>query len=146
VRKFLGVPNVTGKVIQLCGITDTRSTPENGCDSWSFPIDIRSLLKVARLVRLSAAPLSIKTWYSLMLTMDGETSSGSCSAPTMLLGQSEASKPIGVSIHLRCGAAVVISRRKVLMMRRDIMFQEPPNMTWSTLQRSLSLDSESEWS
>jgi hypothetical protein len=75
----------------------------------------------------------------------------SCLTPTMLLGQSVASNPIGVSTHLCCGAALsaraaaAISRRKVLMMHRDVMSQEPPNMTWSALQRSLSLDSESKW-
>jgi hypothetical protein len=41
-----------------------------------------------RLMRLRAAPLSIRTWYNLMLVMVGETSSGSCPAPAMLLGQS----------------------------------------------------------
>jgi hypothetical protein len=46
-------------------------------DGWSFPIGIYSFLKVARLMRLRAAPPSIKTWYSLMLEMVGETSSGS---------------------------------------------------------------------
>jgi hypothetical protein len=56
-----------------------------------------------------------------------------------------------VADHVRCsaifsaGVATAISRRKVLTMRLDVMSQEPPNMTWSALRRSLSLDSESEW-
>jgi hypothetical protein len=56
-----------------------------------------------------------------------------------------------VADHVQCstifsaGAATAISRRKVLTMRLDVMSQEPPNMTWSALRRSLSLDSESEW-
>jgi hypothetical protein len=70
--------------------------------------------------------------------------------PAMLLGQSEASNPIGVSIHLRCGAAfgvgvtAAISRRRVLTTRQEIMSQEPLNMTWRVLRSSLPLDSESE--
>jgi hypothetical protein len=101
-------------------------------------------------MRLSVAPPSIRTWYNLTLTMVGETSSGSCPVPTMLLGQSVTSNPIGVSTHLLCGAAfgagaaAAISRRKVLKMRLNVMSQEPPNMTWSALRHSLSLDSESE--
>jgi hypothetical protein len=102
-------------------------------------------------MRLSVASPSIKTWYSLMLAIVGETRSGSCPAPAMLMGQSEASNSISVSIHLWCGAALgagavaVISQRKVLMMRRDVISQEPPNMLWSALRHSLSLDSESEF-
>jgi hypothetical protein len=90
-------------------------------------------------------------WYSLMLEMVGETSSGSCTAPAMLLGQSEVSNPIGVSTHLRCGAAfsaeatATISRCTVLTPRLDVMAQEPPNMMWSILRCSLSPDSESDW-
>jgi hypothetical protein len=132
-------------------ITDTRPTPENARDGWSFPIGICSFLKAARLMRLRATSPLIRTWYSLTLTMVGETSSRSCPMPAMLLGQSEASNPIGVSTHLRCGAAfgvgatAAISRCKVLMTRLNVMAQEPPNMTWSTLRCSLSLDSESEW-
>jgi hypothetical protein len=73
-------------------------------------------------------------WYSLMLTMVEETSNGSYSAPTMLLGQSEASKLIDISIHLWCGAAlgagttIASSRRKFLMMRWEVMSQEPLNI------------------
>jgi hypothetical protein len=102
-------------------------------------------------MRLSVAPPLIKTWYNLTLAMVGEISSGSCPAPAMLLGQSEASNPTRVSTHLRCGTAygargaATISQHKVLTMRLNVMSQEPPNMTWSTLRRSLSLDSESEW-
>jgi hypothetical protein len=72
--------------MQPHGITDTRPTPENGRDGWSFPIGICSILKVARLMRLRAAPPSIKTWYSLTLEMLRETNSGSRLAPAMLLG------------------------------------------------------------
>jgi hypothetical protein len=63
--------------MQPRGVTDTGPTPENGRDGWSFPIGICSFLKAARLMRLRTAPPSIKTWYSLMLEMVGETSSGS---------------------------------------------------------------------
>jgi hypothetical protein len=101
VRKFSAIPKVTGREKQPRGITDTGPTLENGRDGWSFPIGICSFFKAARLMRLSVAPPSIKTCYSLMLAMVGETSSGSCPAPAMLLGQSQASNPIGVSIHLR---------------------------------------------
>jgi hypothetical protein len=90
VQKFSVVPNVAGREIQLCGIIDIGPTPENGCDSWSFSIKICSILKAVRLMRLSAAPPSIKTWYNLTLAMVGETSSESCPAPAILLGQSEA--------------------------------------------------------
>jgi hypothetical protein len=123
-------------------------------DGWSFPIDICNFLKAARLMRLRAAPPSIKMWYSLTLEMVGETSSGSCQMLAMLVGQSEESNPIGVFTHLRCGAAfgtgvaaaaAAISQRRVLMTHLDVMAQEPPNMTWSVLWRLLSLDSESEW-
>jgi hypothetical protein len=122
-------------------------------DGWSFPIDICNFLKAARLMRLRVVPPSIKTWYSLTLEMVGETSSGSCQALAMLVGQSEESNPIRVFTHLRCGAAfgtgvaavAAISQRRVLMTHLDVMAQEPPNMTWSVLRRLLSLDSESEW-
>jgi hypothetical protein len=73
-----------------------------------------------------------------MFAMAGEISSGSCPPSAMLLGQSEASNPIGVSTHLQCGAAfaaraaVAISQCKVLLMHLDMMSQEPPNITWST--------------
>jgi hypothetical protein len=151
VRKFSAVSNMTGREMQPRGVTDAGPTPENGRDGWSFPIGICSFLKAPRLMRLRAAPPSIKTWYSLSLEMAGETSSGSCLVPAMLLRQSEESNPIGVSTHLWCGAAfgagaaAVISQRRVLTTRLDMMAQEPPNMTWSILRCSLSLDLESEW-
>jgi hypothetical protein len=53
--------NVTGREMQPRDITDTRPTPESGRDSWSFPIGICSFLKAIRLMRLRAAPPSIKT-------------------------------------------------------------------------------------
>jgi hypothetical protein len=90
-------------------------------------IGIYSFLKVARLVRLRAAPPSIRTCYILMLAMVGETISRSCPSPTMLLGQSKASKLIDVSIHLWCGMALgageatATSRHRVLTMRQDVM-------------------------
>jgi hypothetical protein len=150
-RKFSAVPNVTGREMQSHGVTDTGPTPENGHDGWSFPIGICSFLKAARLMRLRVTPPSIKTWYNMTLEMVRKTSRGSYPAPTLLLGQSEASNPIGVSTHLWCGAAfgaratAAISQRRVLTTRLDVMAQEPPNMTWSVLRRSLSLDSELEW-
>jgi hypothetical protein len=78
-------------------------------------------------MRLRATPPSIRTWYSLTLAMVGETSSSSYPAPAMLLGQSEASNPIEVSTHMRCGAtfdaraAAAISQRKVLTIRLEVM-------------------------
>jgi hypothetical protein len=72
-QKFSGVPNVTGREIQPCGITDTGPTLENGHDGWSFDIRICSFLKAVRLIMLRAAPLSMRTCYSLMLAMVGET-------------------------------------------------------------------------
>jgi hypothetical protein len=105
VRKFSGIPNVTGREIQPRGITGTGPTLENGRDGWSFDISICSFLRAAKLIRFSAAPPSIRTWYNLMLMMNGETSSGSYPARAMLLRQSEVSKLIDVSIHLWCDAA-----------------------------------------
>jgi hypothetical protein len=70
-----------------------------------------------------------------MLMIVGETSSGTCPALAMLLGQSEALKMIDVSIHLWCGAtlglgrATATSQRKFLMMRWEVMSQEPLNIT-----------------
>jgi hypothetical protein len=77
VRKFSAVPNVTGREMQPCGVTDTEPTSENGRDGWSFPIGICSFLKATRLIRLRAAPPSIKMWYNLTLEMVGETKSRS---------------------------------------------------------------------
>jgi hypothetical protein len=105
VWKFSGVPNMNRREIQPRGITGIRPTPENGCNSWSIDIGICSFLKAAKLMRFSTAPPSIRVWYILMLMMVGETSSGSCPTLAMLLGQSEASKLIDVSIHLWCAAA-----------------------------------------
>jgi hypothetical protein len=135
VRKFSGVLNVTRMEIHPRGMTSIGITPENGCDSWSFDIGICSFLKATKLIRFSAAPSSIRTWYNLMLMMVGETSSRSCLTPAMLLGKSEASKLIDVSIHLWCGAALgagtaaATSQRSFLMVRWDVMSQEPPNIT-----------------
>jgi hypothetical protein len=75
-RKFSAVLNVTGRKMQPRSVTVTGPTPDNGRDSWSLPIGIYNFLKAARLMRLRAAPPSIKTWYSLMLEMVGETSRG----------------------------------------------------------------------
>jgi hypothetical protein len=74
-----------------------------------------------------------------MLAMIGVTSSESYPAPSMLLGQSVASKLIAVSNHLRCGVALgagataATSQHRVLTTRQDVMSQEPPNMMWSVL-------------
>jgi hypothetical protein len=144
VRKFSSIPIVTEREIQPCGITEIGPTLENGRDGWSFNIGICGFLKTARLIRLRAAPLSMRTWYSLMLAIVGETISG------RFLGQSVASKLISVSIHLRCGATPRVGaiaatmRRRVLMTRQDVMSHEPLNMTSSALTHSLSLDSELE--
>jgi hypothetical protein len=122
VQKFPDVPNVTRREIQRHGITGTGPTPENGSGSWSFDISIYSFLKAAKLIRFSAAPPSIRMWYILMLMMVEEMKSRSYLAPAILLGQSEVSKLIDVSIHLWCGvafgagAATTTSRRRFLMM------------------------------
>jgi hypothetical protein len=89
-----------------CGTTSIGPTPENGHDGARFDIKICSFLKAVRLMRLRVAPPSIKKWYSLTLEMVGEMISGSYPAPVMFLGQSEASKPIDVSIHLWCSASL----------------------------------------
>jgi hypothetical protein len=88
VRKFSGVSNVTGREIHPCGITDTGPTTENGREGWSFDIRICSFFKATRMMRLRAAPPSIRMWYNFMLVMVGEIISGSCPTPTMHLGQS----------------------------------------------------------
>jgi hypothetical protein len=124
--------NVTGREMLPRGIMDPGLTPVNGRESWSFDIRICSFLKAARLMRLSAAPPLTRASYNLMLAMVGETSSGSSPAPAMFLGQTEASKLIGVSIHLWWGAALGVdaaaatARRRVLTARRYMMSQEPP--------------------
>jgi hypothetical protein len=61
VRKFSAVLNETGREMQPHRVTDTGPTPENGRDSWSFSIGICNFLKATRLMRLRAAPPSIKT-------------------------------------------------------------------------------------
>jgi hypothetical protein len=110
-----------------CGTTSTGPTPENGQDGVRFDIEICSFLKAVRLMRLSVAPPSIKKWYNLTLEMVGEMISGSYPAPVMFLGQSEASKPIDVSIHLWCGAApgegpaAATARRRILTTHQDVM-------------------------
>jgi hypothetical protein len=114
---------VTRRKIHPRGITDTEPTLENGHEGWSFNIGICSFLKAVMLMRLRAAPPSIRMWYNLMLAMVGEMISRSYPAPAMLLGQSKASKLIDISIHLRCGAtlvagtAVATSRHMVLTTR-----------------------------
>jgi hypothetical protein len=131
---------------------EPRPTLENGCEGASFDIEIYSFLKIVRLMRLRAAPSSTRTWYNLMLVMVEETRSVSYSAPALFLGQLEASKMIDVSIHLWWGTALVVgaaaatARSRVLMAHWDMMFQEPPYMTWSALLLSLMLESELEWS
>jgi hypothetical protein len=80
-QKFSGVLNVTGREIHPRGMTGIGPTPESGRDGWSFDIGICSFLKAVKLIRFSAAPPSIRMWYNLMLTMVGETSSGSWPLP-----------------------------------------------------------------
>jgi hypothetical protein len=134
------------------GMIESGPTPENGREGVSLDMGICSFWKALRMMRLRAALPSIRTWYNLTLVMVGETTSGSCPAPAMFLGQSEASNPIYVSIHmwwgaaLDAGAAVATARRSVLTMRLEAMSREPLHMTWSCLRRSLMLESESEWS
>jgi hypothetical protein len=137
--QFSGVPNLTGREMLPCDITDTGPTPENGHDGASFDIEICSFLKAMRLMRLRAAPPSTRTWYNRMLAIVRETSNGSCPAPALFLGQSEASKLIDVSIHLWCGTtsglcvAAATTWHRVFTTHRDMMSQEPPYMMWSVL-------------
>jgi hypothetical protein len=134
-----------------CGMMEPEPTPENGCEGESLDMGIYSFWKAVRLMRLRVALPSIKMRYSLTLAMVREMTSGSYPANAMFLGQSEASNVIDVSIHLWWGAtlsagvAAATTRCNVLMMRLDVISQEPPYMMWSCLWRSLSLDSESEW-
>jgi hypothetical protein len=79
---------------------------ENGCEGAILDIGIYNFSKAARLMRLRDAPPSTIMWYNLTLAMAGETSSWSCLAPAMFLGQSEVLKLIDVSIHLWWGAVV----------------------------------------
>jgi hypothetical protein len=102
-------------------------------------------------MRLRVALPSIRMWYSLTLVMVRETTSGSCPAPAMFLGQYEALNTIDVSIHLwwgtalDVGAAAATAQHSVLTTRLDVISQESQYMTWSCLQHSLSLASESKW-
>ena len=98
-------------------------------------IGICKALKACRLMALSPAPPSIRTWCILTLEMVGETTMGKSPAPAMLDGQSEASKLTGVPIHftwavnLDMEAVAAMSRRSVLTARREVSGHEPPNMT-----------------
>jgi hypothetical protein len=106
-------------------------TLENGCEGTSLDAGIYSFLKAATLMTLRDASQSTSTWYSLMLAMVGETSSGSCPAPAKFLGQLEALKLIDISIHLWWGAALgadtaaATARCRVLMTRRDNVPGDP---------------------
>jgi hypothetical protein len=106
-------------------------TPKNGHEGESLHMEIYGFWKAARLMRLRVAPPSTRTWYNLMLAMVGEMTSGSCQAPDMFLGQTEASNVIDISIHLWCGAThgasavVTTTRLSVLMTHLDVMSQEP---------------------
>jgi hypothetical protein len=119
------------------GIMEPGPTPKNGHEGASLDMGICSFSKVARLMRLRAIPLSIRTWYSLMLAMVGEMTCRSCPALTMFLWQLEASNLIDVSIHLwwgialSAGATAATARHSVLMTRLDMMSQEAPHITWS---------------
>jgi hypothetical protein len=132
------------------GMMKLRTTPKNGREGVSLDKGICSFWKATRLMRLRAAPPSIRTWYNLMV---GEMTSGSCPAPTMFLGQSKAMKPMDVFIHLWWGAslgasaaaATATAQRSVLTTCLDIMSQEPPYMMQSCLWCSSVLESESEW-
>jgi hypothetical protein len=130
---------------------EPEPTPKNGHEGESLDMGICSFWKASRLMRLGTGPPSIRTWYNLTLAMVGEMTNGSYLAPAMFLGQSEASNPIDVSIHLWWGAALctgaaaAIARHNVLMTRLDVMSQEPPYMMWSYLRCSSSLESESRW-
>jgi hypothetical protein len=143
VRSFSSVPSIIGWEMLPRGMMEPRPTPKNGCEGSSLDMGIYNFWKAARLIRLRAAPPSIRMWYNLMLAMVREMTSGSYPAPTIFLGQSEASKQIDISIHLWCGAAlgagavVVIARHRVLMTRLDVMSQKLSYMTWSCLRHSL---------
>jgi hypothetical protein len=78
-------------------------TLKNGREGESLDMGICSFCKAARLMRLRVVPPSIRTWYSLMLAMIGETTSRSYPAPNMFLGQSEALNMIDICIHLWWG-------------------------------------------
>jgi hypothetical protein len=59
------------------GMMEPRPTPKNGRDGASLDMEICSFWKAARLMRLRAAPPSIRTCYSLTLAMVGEVTTGS---------------------------------------------------------------------
>jgi hypothetical protein len=73
VWKFSGVLNVTGREIQPHGINDTKPTPENGCEGYSFDIGICSFLKLERLMRLRAAPPSIRMLLTFLMQLRNGT-------------------------------------------------------------------------
>jgi hypothetical protein len=82
------------------GMIESEPTLKNGHERVSLDMGICSFWKAARLMRLKTTPLSIRMWYNMTLAMVGEPTSGSYLAPTIFLGQSEASNPIDNSIHL----------------------------------------------
>jgi hypothetical protein len=133
------------------GMMEPRPTTKNGHEWACLEVGIYNFLKAARLMRLMVAPPTTRMWYSLMLAMVEEMSSGSYLGPVMFLGQSEVSKPIDISIHLwwgaalGTGAATATTQRRVLMMHPGVISQEPLYMTWSILWGSLVLELESEW-
>jgi hypothetical protein len=91
---------------------------------------------------LRAAPPSIRMWYNLTLVIVGEMTRGSCSALTMFLGNSEASNPIAVSIHLLwgatlgAGAAAATYRHIVLTTSLDVMSAGDHKMSISCINMS----------
>jgi hypothetical protein len=95
------------------GMMELGPTPKNGREGVSLDMEIRNFWKAARLMRLRAAPPLISMWYSLTLVMVGEMTSRSCPAPAMFLWQSEASKPMDISIHLWWGIAAGASAAAV---------------------------------
>jgi hypothetical protein len=146
---------MTEREMLPCGMMKPGPTPKNEREGEILDTAICSFWKAAvRLMRLRAAPPSIRMWYSLTLVMVEEITSGSCLAHAMFLGQSEAPNTVNVSSHLwwgtalGMGAAVATTRHNILMMRLDMASKELLYMTWCYLWHSLSLDSESEleWS
>jgi hypothetical protein len=113
------------------GMMDPGPTPKNGREEESLDMEICIFCKAAKLMRLRATLPSIRMWYNLVLAMVGETTSRSYPAPDMFLGQSEASNAIDVSIHSwwgtahSAGVAAAIAQCSVLMMRLNVMPQEP---------------------
>jgi hypothetical protein len=68
------------------GMIEPSPTPKNDHEGVSLDMGICSFCKAARLMRLRAAPPSMRMWYSLMLVMVGEMTSGSYLVPAMFLG------------------------------------------------------------